>query len=266
MLNPFTAEKAACEGEPPQKDLCELEQDFVYHERLGSTPPDILRENPGKRRSDLMTDDEISVYLGKQQARIKRYEEIIAADPSEEASVIGDFLKAMRKNEKLTQEYLKRIGKLPAPETAEQEFTYEEIKTLLGELEGVFRTLRSEQQVPRTFFDPASGYIAEYDESPVGTVLTMYRAAIIDEDPVVTRNLHTDADRQAVIGALEPRGRERAVLFAYYQVNETDPWSGVSGHFSSRQSYKSENFPTPSTIWETLKRVKDNAEETNDIL
>lgn len=150
-------------------------------------------------------------------------------------------------------------GETPVPqEVSEQKLTYEEVEGLLIELnqKGIFGTLRPELQGDRTFFDPDQGYIAEDDESPAGTVFDMYREALLEENPVATRNYYTEEERKNMIDALDPGSRKRMVLLSYYQISEETPWVEAVGAICGRQIHKSEDFPKHATIARVLEKIE----------
>lgn len=153
------------------------------------------------------------------------------------------------------------------------------LETIKAELvwfhrKGIFQQLRSEEQDERTFFNPNMGYITENDESPVGTVLDLYRTALIEKDPIAIRNYCTDEEIQEMIDSLEPGSFKRQLLLAYYGIPEGLKWhNDAKQRISEKQRSKyADNFPSPNEVsetlanYQTLQRYKTNPPEKYEIL
>lgn len=145
-------------------------------------------------------------------------------------------------------------------ETDLDEITEEEVEealTLLGR-KGIFASLRASQQEVRSFFDPSSGWVAEYEDSSVLNILNAFREAIVEDDPDAIKGLYTDQEKEDMVKALEPGSKKRAILLAYFNVSENESWNDESGKFSDRQSYKSDGFPSNSDIRVVMENLKND--------
>lgn len=80
------------------------------HEAIGSTPPDELKNNPGKTRSELMTEEQIFQWLTEHQTHVKEFLKEKYKDNSFAQSALSQFKKEFRSS----IEYLRSIDKLPA--------------------------------------------------------------------------------------------------------------------------------------------------------
>ncbi len=89
--------------------LSPLEMRLSDHNLLGSTPPDILRENPEKTEGELMSDEEILEWLQKQQGMIEKF----SSEGLRENSFAQSWLPTGKKDFETTIQYLRRIGRLP---------------------------------------------------------------------------------------------------------------------------------------------------------
>jgi hypothetical protein len=86
-----------------------LEMTLEDHVMIHSTPPEILKQNPGKTRADLMTDAEISSYLLDEQGLIDR----LSLEENHSNSFAQSALPDRQANFELTRIYLTKIGRLP---------------------------------------------------------------------------------------------------------------------------------------------------------
>jgi hypothetical protein len=78
------------------------------HAAIGSTPPKILLENPGKNKAELMSDSEILFWLDE---NIGQYKNFFSA--TESSPFIESYLPSLRSELNATLEYLKTIDRLP---------------------------------------------------------------------------------------------------------------------------------------------------------
>ena len=79
------------------------------HKQIGSTPSEDLKENPGKTKADLKTDEEILVYLNQIITDINFY----SAPENFNNSFAKDYLPYLIKDLSDCKAYLTRIGRLP---------------------------------------------------------------------------------------------------------------------------------------------------------
>jgi hypothetical protein len=86
-----------------------LEMTLQDHLRIGSTPPDILKQNPGKTKADLMSDEELTDYLITKQDLIEQ----LSSQENLTNSFAQSALKDTREDFELTKQYLTRIGRMP---------------------------------------------------------------------------------------------------------------------------------------------------------
>jgi hypothetical protein len=80
------------------------------HLGIGSTPKELLVNNPGKTLGELMTEDEIFQWIKGQQEQIAQYSEDQYKDNSFVKSILPKLIEDLR----LSKEYLAGIGKLPS--------------------------------------------------------------------------------------------------------------------------------------------------------
>lgn len=92
------------------KYVCKLAQTAEYHELIGSTLPedDPLIKNSGKRRVDLMTDEEVEAFLDREKTLIAEYIERAKGDKLGER-----LLKDLEEDWELSLPFLDFIGRLP---------------------------------------------------------------------------------------------------------------------------------------------------------
>jgi len=137
---------------------------------------------------------------------------------------------------------------------SEAQFSEDEIGVILETLasHNVFPNFRSEVQTPNHFFDPDQGYVDDVEEmdTPLDTrtVFDHYREALIENNPVATQAYDNNDQREAMIFALEPNSRQRAVLLSYYSSFEKALWNTTVGNIVSTQRHRSENFPQYDVI------------------
>jgi hypothetical protein len=80
------------------------------HLGIGSTPKELLINNPGKTLGELMTDDEISQWINGQQEQIAQY----SLDQYKDNSFVKSILPKLIEDLRLSKEYLKSIDRLPS--------------------------------------------------------------------------------------------------------------------------------------------------------
>lgn len=78
------------------------------HWKIGSTPPKILQDNPGKTMEELMSDEEIARWIKGFEEQIKEFSD----DKYKDNHFVQSVLPTLIKNLKLDQEYLERVGRL----------------------------------------------------------------------------------------------------------------------------------------------------------
>jgi len=79
------------------------------HEGIGSTPPKILLDNPGKTKGELMTSEEIKDWFKESEEQIAEFSKDEYADNAFAKSA----LPRVQQNLELSRSYLSSIGKLP---------------------------------------------------------------------------------------------------------------------------------------------------------
>lgn len=80
------------------------------HLAIYSTPPDKLSENPGKTLAELMTDEEITIWIREQK---KALLELMAEVDTKESEFGRNYLPNARKKLKASLILLKQRGRLP---------------------------------------------------------------------------------------------------------------------------------------------------------
>lgn len=86
------------------------------HRAIGSTPPEILQKNLGKTMAELMTDEEILLFLEGLKNRQQKITEGLARLPkrkSWEHLALQTQKEANKDNFKLSLKYLEEINRLP---------------------------------------------------------------------------------------------------------------------------------------------------------
>lgn len=79
------------------------------HDGIGSTPPEILQNNPGKTELDLMTDQDVVCWLKEKRKELERFsgKEFLAN------SFAQSYLPTLKEDIKLTLDRLRSIKRLP---------------------------------------------------------------------------------------------------------------------------------------------------------
>lgn len=80
------------------------------HRAIHSTPPDALAEHPGKTLSELMSDQEIGVWVAEQK---KSLEEFLVDSEFRESELGKHYLPSAISKLKTTLWYLKSVSRLP---------------------------------------------------------------------------------------------------------------------------------------------------------
>ncbi len=79
------------------------------HEAIASTPPDLLKNNPGKTKAELMSEQELADWLdGLQKQR-----DGFADEKNKNDSFAQSILPKLNNDLKASLEYLRSINKLP---------------------------------------------------------------------------------------------------------------------------------------------------------
>lgn len=79
------------------------------HLGIGSTPKELLVNNPGKTLGELMTDDEISQWIKGLQEQIVQY----SSDQYKNNSFVKSILPKLVEDLRLSKKYLDSIGRWP---------------------------------------------------------------------------------------------------------------------------------------------------------
>jgi len=75
------------------------------HDDLGSTPDDLMAQNPGKAQYELLSDDEIETHLNNTLEAIKEY--------TNETTNNKSFLQNLKEDMKVDIPFLKSVNRLP---------------------------------------------------------------------------------------------------------------------------------------------------------
>ena len=90
-------------SQTPRKS--DLEMTLEDHVNIGSTPPEILKQNPGKTKGELLSDEELRNYLESKQ-------QLIGLLSSEENPFAQSALKDSKEDWESTKTYLTKIGRM----------------------------------------------------------------------------------------------------------------------------------------------------------
>lgn len=77
------------------------------HLAIGSTPPQELRDNPGKNLAEIFSDEEIAAWLFETREAIADF-----SQPDKTGSFVESSLKIMRDDLEATERYLKQVGRI----------------------------------------------------------------------------------------------------------------------------------------------------------
>jgi len=79
------------------------------HRNLGSTPPGILQENPGKTEADLMSDEDLRAWLIDKKGALEKFSSKEFGDNTFAQS----YLPSLREEIRTTLSFLRSIKRLP---------------------------------------------------------------------------------------------------------------------------------------------------------
>ena len=96
------------EKDPRKK--ANLERTLEDHIALGSTPPKLLRDNPGKTHAELLSDDELQKWMVDEVAMIAEVHHGATAGDEQEKKALALGLRAYLIP---NLAYLREIGRLP---------------------------------------------------------------------------------------------------------------------------------------------------------
>lgn len=88
-------------------NLCSLSMTKDDHQKIYSTPPQRLLENPGKTLGEIMSDQEIADWIKENEKAIAEFSQM-----NSENSFVKNALPVLKKELDLGLKYLKSIGRL----------------------------------------------------------------------------------------------------------------------------------------------------------
>ncbi len=91
------------------KKMSTLEMTARDHKIIGSTPPSEMIAEPDKTLAELMTDEEILAYLREEKEGLEDF----SKDKYKKNSFVKSSLPGLKRDLKLSIEYLRKIGRLP---------------------------------------------------------------------------------------------------------------------------------------------------------
>jgi hypothetical protein len=156
------------------------------------------------------------------------------------------------------------IGNSSVETDQRRPFTEGEIRHALTTMQtgGIFGVLREQVQASGSFFDPRRRVVDEDGKTPTGDILTAYWKALSDESSMASQAFYTQKDREAMMEALDPNGRERTILLAFFNANDASPWRETVDDIGARQEYKTnKGFPATATVIDVLGRTQKVIED-----
>ena len=79
------------------------------HLAIGSTPPDLLKNNPGKTKIDLMSDQEILAQLKEWDENVKKYSQ----EEFKDNTFVQSYLPKLKEDFKVSIKHLRELNRLP---------------------------------------------------------------------------------------------------------------------------------------------------------
>jgi hypothetical protein len=131
-----------------------------------------------------------------------------------------------------------------------------EIEQILNEIKPIYGILRA------NLLEEA-GYLHQARSNPditTGEVFTAYRQRLRDLEPDINE-LHAQEkvypnEAKTIKQALEPQSPQRAVLLAYYKLNEDSPWEGDGTNaIFNTQYHKRDGYPQPGLVKDIHTRL-----------